>query len=173
MSVLLLAGLGLLGVCLAVAASSLIGASLISEGSVGLAGSGEWSTALTLFGKTLYVMVPYAILAVFLSVLTSSSSMGIALSLAYYFVELILVGILTSLFDWFSSVSDFLLGPSIVAWMTEPGVLATGGDGALIPLSDLPGQVHAFLVLTAYIVIIGAVAFWLFQRRDIAGARGE
>ena len=173
LSVLLLAGLGLLGVCLAVAASSLIGASLISEGSVGLAGSGEWSTALTLFGKTLYAMVPYAILALFLSVLTSSSSMGIALSLAYYFVELILVGILTNLFDWFSNVSDFLLGPSIVAWMTETGVQATGGDAALIPLQDLPSQLHAFFVLTSYIVIIGAVALWLFQRRDIAGARGE
>ena len=82
LSVLLLAGLGLLGVSLTVAAGILIGASLISEGSVGLAGSGEWSTAFTLFGKTLYVMVPYAILVVFMSVLTSSSSMGIALSQA-------------------------------------------------------------------------------------------
>ena len=118
-------------------------------------------------------MVPYAILALFLSVLTSSSSMGISISLAYYFVELILVGILTNLFDWFSNVSDFLLGPSIVAWMTETGVQATGGDAALIPLQDLPSELHAFFVLTSYIVIIGAVAFWLFQHKDIAGARGE
>ena len=173
LSVLLLAGLGLLGVCLAVAASSLIGASLISEGSVGLAGSGEWSTALTLFGKTLYAIVPYAILALFLAVLTSSASMGISISLAYYFVELILVGILTNLFDWFSNVSDFLLGPSIVTWMTEPGVQATGGDAALFPLQDLPSQLHAFLVLTAYIAVLGGAALWLFQRKDIAGARGE
>ena len=173
LSVLLLAGLGLLGVCLAVAAGSLIGASLISEGSVGLAGSGEWSTALTLFGKTLYAMVPYAILALFLAVLTSSASMGISISLAYYFVELILVGILTNLFDWFSNVSDFLLGPSIVAWMTETGVQATGGAAALFPLQDLPSQLHAFLALTAYIAVLGGAALWLFQRKDIAGARGE
>ena len=30
-----------------------------------------------------------------------------------------------------------------------------------------------FLVVTAYMVIAGAAAFWLFQRKDIAGARGE
>ena len=173
LSLLLMAGFGLLVLSLAVAVSSLIASSLISEGSVGLAGSGEWSTAITLFGKTLYGLAPYATLALFLSVLTSSSSMGIAISLAYYIVELILVGILTSTFDWFSNVSDFMLGPSIVAWMTEPGVQATGGDAAPFPLSDLPGQLHSFLVLIAYIVIVGAASFWLFQRKDITGAKGE
>ena len=58
-------------------------------------------------------------LALFLSVLTSSSSMGIALSLAYYFIEVILVRILGGLFGWFSNVSDFLLGPNVIAWTTE------------------------------------------------------
>ena len=59
---------------------------------------------------------PYAILALFLSVLTASSSMGIAMSLAYYFAELILVRILGGLFDWFNSVTNFLLGAN-----TPPG----------------------------------------------------
>ena len=36
-----------------------------------------------------------------------------------------------------------------------------------------PGTLHAFLVLLAYIIVLGAATFWLFQRRDVTGAKGE
>ena len=173
LSLLLMSGAGLIIVGLGAVVSSLIAASLILDDGGGLADSGKWSTVAVVYSKGAYGLFPYVVLALFLSVLTSSSSMGISIGLAYYFVEAILVGILTNVFDWFSNVTDFLLGPSVIAWMTEPGVQATGGDAALFPLQDLPSQLHAFLVLTAYIVIIGTVAFWLFQHKDIAGARGE
>ena len=173
LTLMLLSGVGLVVVALLAAISSFIAASLISANGGGLTDSGAWSTVAVIFGKGVYGLVPYIILALFLSVLTSSSSMGISIGLGYYFVEAILVGILTNVFDWFSNATDFLLGPSVIAWMTEPGVQATGGDAALFPLQDLPSQLHAFLVLTAYIVIIGTVAFWLFQHKDIAGAKGE
>ena len=99
--------------------------------------------------------------------------MGIAISLAYYFVELILVGILSNLFDWFDNISDYLLGPNISAWMTESGVVTTGGDSGLAGGGDLPGTLHAFVTLLVYMAVLGAAATWLFLRRDIAGARGE
>ena len=35
------------------------------------------------------------------------------------------------------------------------------------------GRNHASLVLLAYIAVLGAASFWLFQRRDITGAKGE
>ncbi len=173
LTLMLLSGVGLVIVALLAAISSFIAASLISADGGRLMDSGAWSAVAVIFGKGVYGLVPYIILALFLSVLTSSSSMGISIGLGYYFVEAILVGILTNVFDWFSNMTDFLLGPSVIAWMTEPGVQATGGDGALLPLSDLPGQTHAFLVVTVYIIVVGAAAFWLFQRRDVAGARGE
>ena len=173
LSLVLLSAAGLLVVSLTVTISSLITASLTLGDGGGMVGAGQWSTVAVVYGKGAYGLFPYVVLALFLSVLTSSSSMGISIGLAYYFVEAILVGILTNVFDWFSNVTDFLLGPSVIAWMTEPGVQATGGDAALFPLQDLPSQLHAFLVLTAYIVIIGTVAFWLFQHKDIAGAKGE
>ena len=137
-----------------------------------LADAGQWSTVAVMFGKAIYGLMPYAMVALFLSVLTSSSSMGIAISLTYFFVELILVQVPGVLFDWFSNVADFLLGPSVTSWMTETGV-GTTGEGAMFPLSDPSSQLHAFLVLTAYMVITGVAAFWLFHRRDIARARGE
>ena len=147
--------------------------SLINGDGGGLADSGRWSTVVVMLGKAVYGLVPYVVLALFLSVLTSSSSMGIAISLAYYFVEAILVRILGGLFDWFNNVSDLLLGPNVIAWMTEAEVQATGGDAALFALKDLPGQLHSFVVVTAYIAVLGGAAVWIMERRDIAGARGE
>ena len=171
LSLLLFGAGGFIIVALTVAVSSLIAASLLVDDG-GLADSGQWSTVAVVFGKAVYGLVPYAILALFLSVLTSSSSMGIAFSLAYFFVESILVQILGGLFDWFSNVTDLLLGPSVTSWITETGIRTTG-EGAMFPVNDTSSQLHAFFVITAYIIVLGAAAFWLFLRKDIAGARGE
>ena len=159
--------IGLIIVALTVAVSSLIAASLlVDEG--GLTDSGQWSTVAVVFGKAVYGLIPYAILALFLSVLTSSTGLGIAFSVAYYFVESFLVG----MFLWFSNVTDFLLGPSVTSWMTEAGIHMTG-QGSMFPVSHPSSQLHAFLVITGYSIVLGVAAFWLFQRKDIAGARGE
>ena len=172
LSVILLSGVGLLIASLSVVVGSLIAALALDDGG-GLADAGEWSTVGVMFGKAAYGLAPYAILALFVTVLTSSSSMGIAISLAYYFVELLLVQIMSGLFEWSSNISDFLLGPNIIAWLTEPGVVTTGGNTALANISDLPGTVHAFVALLAYMAVLGGAALWLILRKDIAGARGE
>ena len=171
LSLVLFSVAGLLVVSLTVVVSSLIAASLTLGDGGGLAGVGQWSTVAVMFGKATYVLVAYAILALFLTVLTSSSSMGIAMSLAYYFAELILGRILGDLFAWFDNVSDFLIGFNTAAWMSETGVVTT--EGGLFSVSDPPVALHAFLVLLAYTLVLGVAAFWLFQRRDVAGARGE
>ena len=182
MSLLLLGAAGLTIVALSVLVGSLISASLVSGDGAGIADSGQWSTAVVMFGKAVYALVPYLVLALFLSVLTSSSSMGIAFSLAYVVVEIILLQFLSDLFEWFGTLTDFMLGPNIAGWMTQAGVrsnswIADAGvftqTGGLVRISELPSQLHAFLVLTAYIVVLGGAALWLIRRRDIAGARGE
>ena len=172
LSVILLSGVGLLIASLSVVVGSLIAALTLDDGG-GLADAGEWSTVGVMFGKAVYGVAPYAILALFLTVLTSSASMGIAISLAYYFVELILVQIMSGLFDWSSNISDYLLGPNISAWMTESSVVTTGSDSGLAGISDLPGTLHAFVTLLVYMAVLGGAASWLFLRKDIAGARGE
>lgn len=157
---------GLIIVSLTIVPSSLVATSLAFGSGTGLAGAGEWSTLAVMFGKTAYGLLPYAMLALFLSVLTSSSSMGIAFSLAYYFVEGLLVATLIGLFDGLDSVSDLLLGPATAAWMTETGIEVTYQGTLFAPLLDLPSQMHGFVVLTVYTVIAGATAFALLQRRD-------
>ena len=174
LSMVLLAGVGLIIASLSVVISSLIAASLVSDEIGGVTGAGEWSTVGIMFGKALYGLVPYAVLALFVTVLTSSSSMGIAISLAYYVVESIVVLVMSGFFDWFGNVSEFLLGPNIAAWMTESRVVTTGSDsGLLAGVGDLPGTLHAFITLLVYTAVLGAAATWLFLRGDITGASGE
>ena len=173
LSILLFIGMGMIVVGLTIVPSSLVATSLAFDTGSGLAGAGEWPTLAIMFGKTVYGLLPYAMLALFLSVLTSSSSMGIAFSLAYYFVEGFLVAALIGLSDGFDSVSDLLLGPATAAWMAETGIEVTYQGTLFAPLLDLPSQMHGFVVLTVYTVIAGVAAFALFQRKDIAGAKGE
>ena len=173
LSLLLLSGGGLVVVGLTVAISSLIAASLTLEDGRGLADAGDWSAVGVMFGKAVYGLAPYVMLGLFLSVLTSSSAMGMAIGLAYVFSELILINMLSGLIDWSGNVTDFMLGPQVASWMTEAGVGTTGPEGSMFGALDFTSQTHAFVVVTAYVVIAGAAAFWLFHRKDIAGARGE
>ena len=57
--------------------------------------------------------------------------------------------------------------------MIETGVHTTNPQQTLFALKDPPSELHAFLVVTSYMLIAGVAAFWLFQRRDITGAKGE
>ena len=182
LSLLLLGGAGFIIIGLGVVVSGIVFASFITGDGGGLADSGHWSTVVVMFSKAVYALAPYIALALFLSVLTSSSSMGIAISLAYFIVEIILIQFLGGLFDWFNTVTDFMLGPAIAGWMSETGVrssswIADAGvftqRGGLVRVSELTGQWHAFLVLTAYMVALGGAALWPIRCRDIAGAKGE
>ena len=170
-SLMLLIVAGLLVVSLTSAASSLIVGWLTLSDGLGFADSGSWSAVAVMFGKTIYSLVPYTLLALFFTVLTSSAGMGIALVLGYYFIELFAVGVLFARFGWFHHISDFLLGPSTAGWI-EGTEVQSAGSLVQIPLSYVPGNLHASLVLLAYIVVLGAASFWLIQRKEVGLAKG-
>ena len=172
-ALVLIGTVGLLILSLTIVASSLIAAWLTLGEGGGLADTGEWPTVAVMFGKAVYGLAPYVLLALFFAVLTSSAGAGTAISLGYFLAETITVAILINLFDWFGNVSDFLLGTNITAWMTEPGVKSASVNEVILGMSDLPGTLHAFVVLLAYMVVLSGATLWLFQRRDISGARGE
>lgn len=156
--VLLAGAVALVVIAVLAAASSLLAAVLPPEEGGGLFDTGSWTGAAAMLGKAIYGLAPYAALGIFLAVLTASPSMGLAFSLGYYFVELIaapIVGLVPSL----ERVPDYLIGQNVNAWMNQ-------GEGASI------GAWHAFFVLLAYILLLGAGAFFLFLRRDITGAKG-
>ena len=46
----------------------------------------------------------------------------------------------------------------------------SGGGAFGIVGGNPPGEFHTFLVIAAYILVLGGLAFYLFQRREIPGA---
>ena len=175
LSLVMMAVAGLLFLSLALVVSSLLAAWLTLGDGQGLADFGEWSSVGIVFGKLVYALLPYIVLGLFFSVLTSSSGPALSLGMGYIVVELILVGVLSNLFDWFSTVSDYMLGPNVTAWMVHEGARVTVGDATLIGSAGagLPSPLHGFLVVTEYIVIVSALTLRLFHHKDIAGAKGE
>ncbi len=160
---------GLLGVVLLTSVSSFI-ATAIADAPLGYASSDTWPGVLADFGRVWFAVVPYIALSAFATVLTGSSNLGQALSMGYYIGEMILAGVLSSLFDWFDTIGDYLLGQNVAAWMSESG----NANGLLMVnvLGTSPGQLHAALVLAAYIVGLSGLALWRFSRRDVGGASG-
>ncbi len=131
-----------------------------------LAESADWIEVVKWCGKAVFGLLPYIVLAAFVAVLTSSSGAAIGIGLGYYMVESILVGVLFN-FDWFERVAEFLIGPAGYGWMGLPGGMTFSYP------AELPDAAQSFVVLLGYVLVLGGAAIWLFQRRDIAGAKGE
>ena len=118
-----------------------------------------WVDAAIGLGKTVYALAPYVALAVFLAVLTQSTAQGVSLSLAYFVLELILPGVLGGTSEWVANVlGAALLGSNVGEWTSAESTADT---------------LRAFLVILAYTAVLVAAALWIFQRRDVAGAKGE
>ena len=134
-------------------------------------GLAEWPDVPLKIGALLYSFLPYVMLALLITALAQSTAAGITAFVVYYLIEATLFPPLENL-DWFKRVSEYLLSPNADALLasTYGEVSVTlgngGGNGAQ------PDVLHAMLVLAAYTLVFGAATFWLFQRRDIAGAKG-
>ena len=155
--------------------SGLIATSLVPNG-MELANSGDWSTVLVMFGKVVFALLPYICLALFLAILTSSTTLGIALAIGYILAEGVVISFMGSRFDrfdWFQEVLNLLLGPGVAGWLMETSVRATGQDAAFFPLDKVQSNLRAFLVLLAYIAALGGAALWIIQRKDVPTSKGE
>ena len=142
------------------------------EGSLIANDGGAWLDAVTGTAKLVFALAPYVALGVFLTVLTQSTAQGIALSMGYYVVEGILPPVLGGVADWLAKAMDVaLLGENATEWMSTAS--ATEAQQALGTVVGQPDTLRAFFVLLAYTAVLVAAALWLFQRRDVTGARGE
>ena len=136
------------------------------SGTEGLENNISWGEVAGTFGRSLLSVLPYMAMVSAVTVLTRSSAAGIGVGLGYYFLEEIVVGIFNALFDWFSNVSDFLLVQNINAYLESGGGISLEGEIA----TNAPSELHALLVMAAYTLVAGALAFYLLHRRDIGGA---
>ena len=158
-----LAGLGLLVAVATVALSSAIASGLAGAAPDSAGVAATWSDAGVALWKAWVSILPYIALTAFVTVVARSSAAGMAIGLGYYFAEQLIVALLSNFFSWFQNVADYLLVRNISGW--------TGGAGGF-PGTALPDQTHAIFVLAAYTLVLGGIAFWLFERRDVQGATG-
>ena len=166
----LAAAAGLLAVGVAAAVASVVAAVIPPGEDGGIADSGRWLDAAIMFGKAVYALAPYIALGILLAVLTQSTGTGLAASLGYYVVELIVVPILGNYerVDW---IRDAVLGHNVSAWL-QTGFVEVELDAAAAEAASQPDPLQAFLVILAYTIVLAGAAFWLFQHRDVAGAKG-
>jgi ABC-2 type transport system permease protein len=158
-----LTALGLLVAVASVALSSAIASGLAGEAPAAAGAAATWSDAGIALWKGWVSILPYIALTAFVTVVARSSAAGMAIGLGYYFFEQLIVALLSNFFSWFQNVADYLLVRNISGW--------TGGAGGF-PGTVLPDQTHAIFVLAAYTLVLGGIAFWLFERRDVQGATG-
>jgi ABC-2 type transport system permease protein len=161
----LLTGAGLVVTLATVAISSVIAGAIAAAPAAGPEAPATWSDAIVGFAKAWVSILPYLALTTFFTVLARSSAAGMAIGLGYYFLEQIVIALFSSLFSWFQNVADFMLVRNISAWTQRAG--ATGGFGAL---GTLPDASQAIVVLAVYTLVLGSVAFFIFERRDVQGA---
>jgi ABC-2 type transport system permease protein len=157
-----IAFLGLITALATVAISSLI-ATAIAGAAPEVASTATWSDAGLALWKAWSSTLPYLALTTFVTVFARSSAAGMAIGLGYYFAEQLIVALFSNLFSWFQNVADFFLVRNISGWVGGSGGLAGGA---------LPDQTHALVVLAVYTLVLGGVAFWVFERRDVQGATG-
>jgi ABC-type transport system involved in multi-copper enzyme maturation permease subunit len=177
LALLVLATAGALVIVAAASVVATVVAALIppsEEG--GFADAGKWSDVGIAFLRALYALAPYIALGTFLAVLTQSSAMSIALSLGYYVVELIVMPLL-GLNETLAKATGYILGGSVGEWMESAFITITveassGEASGEAPAVDQPDALQAFLVILAYTLVLGVAAYWIFQRRDITGAKG-
>ncbi len=162
----------LLVMCLGMGASGLVVG--VIEGEGGIATAGEWSTVLVQLGKSALAFVPYIAVAMFFAVLTTSANTATAITLVYKFVvEGAIVPIVLATTDTFDGLAGFVLGRAVEAWIANDA--NSGDQGGMLAFGDagaMTGNLHGLLVMLVYTTVLMAVAVWLFQHRDIGGAKG-
>jgi ABC-2 type transport system permease protein len=164
---LTLAVLALFGLVVAVASvavSSTIAGGLAGAAPAAAGTAATWSDALTALFKAWVSILPYIGLTAFVTIIARSSAAGMAIGLGYYFFEQLIVALFSALFSWFQNVADFFLVRNISAW--------TGAAGGFPGAGTLPDATQAIVVLGVYTLVFVGIAYWLFERRDVAGATG-
>ena len=165
--------------------SSLITSALAGLGDADFLELGFFADVARDTGQAWFAGLPYVALAAFVTVAFTASTTGgvmsaMAVAMGYYISDLWSVGRLLSLFgdvsgfSWVSTAVDYDLGWSTAAWMlSENGAPVPGfALGGAIGIARYPGELHAFLIQVAYMLVLGSLAFWLFHKRDIAGPSG-
>jgi ABC-2 type transport system permease protein len=120
------------------------------------------------FTRSFYVILPYALLAFLFTVLGRSTAAGIGFGIGASVLESIITGLLSIAHGWLAKIPDYLLSPNISK------ITSLSGDSGGVTIqagtnTPVPSSLHAFIAVAIYCVVFTAIAYTIFQRRDVTG----
>ncbi len=136
--------------------------------------SATWSVHVLLYLLIIILgLFTYGMMALFLSTLGRATATGLAGVLTWSFLIEPVIEVISNFGrnisgptgSFFQSLPDYLIGTNISALLGNQSqyVFPTSSVAQIAPVSDL----HALLVLAAYIVIFIGLAWWITMRRDV------
>ena len=162
--------MGALGFCLVLAFGLICSAVLTALEDRGVAGPSAGEAVLMVL-RTAYAIVPYLLLSFCLAVVGRSTTLGVGGTLVYIIGESILLGVLGGIGGGAADARAFFLGHNVGAVMAANRLTDTDfislAPRPAPPIDDLPSAAAAALVVALYCVIFLAIAYGVFQRRDL------
>jgi ABC-2 type transport system permease protein len=121
------------------------------------------------FVRTWAALLAFMTIAASLTLLTRSTAAGMAVSIGYFVFEGIFVRLMSTAFDWFETVGDYLPMRNLNALARSSFNVAPGG----VPGNNSSlGTSHAAIMVALYAIAFAALAITVFRRRDVTGASG-
>jgi len=118
------------------------------------------------FWWTFFIILPYVLLAFLFAIVGRSAMPGIAVSIGVFFLESIITALMYAAGGWVAQVPAYLINANFSAINSLNGLPGRMG-GAMADLSNAPTILHAAVTLAIYTIVFGAIAFYLFRKRDV------
>ena len=174
----LASAVGLL-VALAVGLLMSVLATLAAGESVTLSAAGAPSVPemLLMVLRAGYCVLPYALLAFSVSVVTRSTAAGTVAVILYVFVESAAIGILGAAGGHWADARAYLLGHNVAALLAANHIGETSFNSlafrAMHVPSELPSPFIGAFVVALYSIALAGIAYWSFSRRDVRASEGS
>jgi ABC-2 type transport system permease protein len=123
------------------------------------------------FWRTLFIGLPYIMIAFLFAVLGRSAMPGIAVGIGVAFLESIITALMYAASGWVAKIPDYLFTANVNA-INNLAKMPSGffSDGGFGNTTNVPPSIpHAFAVLAIYIIVFTVIGFWLFRKRDVTG----
>jgi ABC-type transport system involved in multi-copper enzyme maturation permease subunit len=128
-------------------------------------------TAAASLARTTFVALPFVALALFCATIWRSASVSAGATLGVFFFEGLFTGVLADAKGLLAHLPEYLLSGNALAIIRPNGPVRdswlTGPFGIAIGTSDFP-TARAVMLILAWTAVFVVVAFWRFQRRDVA-----
>ena len=122
-------------------------------------------------------IVPYALLAVALATIGRSTALGAAGIILFVIIEATVIGIFAALGGWWEDVLVFTMGRNAASLLAanrlDDETYASLAFRETPDASELPDPWLSFLMLCAWSVLLLALTYYVFRRRDLRLGTGE